>query len=493
MHSGREYRALSWPLVPWRAASAWTVLAAGGVLVGFALRGWVLSSPLGTLESDEAVVGLMALRALGGDFSVFYWGALYGGSQEALLTAVAFAVAGPSTLLLKLVALGVYTVAAALVWLVGRRTIGEPGARLAVAVFWIWPPFFVWWSTKARAYFATGLVIGLTALFLVLRLRERDSRRDAALLGIALGFGVWATLQSMLIALPALGWLAWRRPTAYRLVPYALPGLVIGAAPWIAWNVRHGWNAVVPRAVAGGDSTYLERFGNFFTVVLPTWIGVRAPGSHDWLLGRLVGVTIVVVVLSGFVVLVIRRPVGLEPILVVGAAFPFLYAATSFTFFIGEPRYLVFLGPVIALLAGWALARTTVAVTAVALAALAVASVAGLVGYERQRIYQPGGSTDVAVPADVGPVLAMLEREGVDRVLANYWIAYRLTFESDERVIASPSGFWRYRPYRDAVRADPRPGRVFAVGSRVEPLERARLISQGYRRLRAGDFIVYLP
>src|ERR671924_40529 len=90
-------------------------------------------------------------------------------------------------------------------------------------------------STRARAYFASGLVLGLLALLLALRLRERESKRDAALLGLVLGLGVWATLQSMLLALPALAWLVWRRPRVYRLVPHAVPTALAGAAPWLAW------------------------------------------------------------------------------------------------------------------------------------------------------------------------------------------------------------------------------------------------------------------
>ena len=47
------------------------------------------------------------------------------------------------------------------------------------------------------------------------------------------------------------------------------------------------------------------------------------------------GGAIVAVVLVAFVVLVVRRPKGLEPILVLGVAFPLLYAASEFTFFTG--------------------------------------------------------------------------------------------------------------------------------------------------------------
>ena len=60
-----------------------------------------------------------------------------------------------------------FGLAAVLVWRVGRRTVGEPAARIGAALFWIWPPFLVWWSTKARGFYGSGLVLGLAALLLV--------------------------------------------------------------------------------------------------------------------------------------------------------------------------------------------------------------------------------------------------------------------------------------------------------------------------------------
>ena len=81
-------------------------------------------------------------------------------------------------------------------------------AALAAALLWVWPPFFVYWTTKERGFYGVGLVCGLAVLWLALRLRERDSRLDAALLGFAFGFGVWATQQSLLLSVPALAWLA---------------------------------------------------------------------------------------------------------------------------------------------------------------------------------------------------------------------------------------------------------------------------------------------
>ena len=375
-----------------------------------------------------------------------------------------------------------------LVWLVGRRTVGEPGARVAAALFWVWPPFLVWWSTKARALYASGLVIGLAALLLALRLRERDSKRDAALLGLVVGLGVWATLQSMLLVLPALAWLAWRRPAAYRLVPYALPGLVVGAAPWLAWNVRHGWNAVVPRSTGGAESTYLERLGDLFGIVLPTWLGLREPYSLEWVPGRVAGVALLALALGLLVLLALRFRREAEPLVFALATFPLLYAASTFTYFVDEPRYLVFVSPVLALLVGAGLARTTPLIATVAVALAATASVVGLARLEREGRYAP-----LRVPSDLSPVIDIFERNDVQHVLANYWLAYRITFESEERIIASPDGFWRYYPYHQAVAAEPRPGRVFLTGSARERRERPRLLASGYRRLPVDGFVVYVP
>src|SRR6267378_1345855 len=74
------------------------------LLVGLALRLAVIASPLGELDGDEAVVGLMARHiAFLGDRPVFYYGQPYLGSLEAFSAAPLFLLLGSSALLLKLV------------------------------------------------------------------------------------------------------------------------------------------------------------------------------------------------------------------------------------------------------------------------------------------------------------------------------------------------------------------------------------------------------
>ena len=52
------------------------------VVAGIVLRVWVLASSLGQLDSDEAVVGLMANAIRHGHLSTYYWGQNYGGTIE---------------------------------------------------------------------------------------------------------------------------------------------------------------------------------------------------------------------------------------------------------------------------------------------------------------------------------------------------------------------------------------------------------------------------
>ena len=76
----------------------------GLVLVGLAMRLAIIASPLGEIDGDEAVVGLMARHiAFLGERPVFYWGQPYLGSLEAFSAAPLFRVFDSSTLLLKLV------------------------------------------------------------------------------------------------------------------------------------------------------------------------------------------------------------------------------------------------------------------------------------------------------------------------------------------------------------------------------------------------------
>jgi 4-amino-4-deoxy-L-arabinose transferase-like glycosyltransferase len=470
-----------------RLRDPWLVLVAAGAAVGIVLRIWVLASPIGGLDGDEAVWGLMARHVLDGELPIFFWGQSYGGTQETLLTAAVFALAGSGTLTVRLVAMALFALAALLVWRVGRRTVGEPAARLGAVLFWIGPSYLVWKSTRAHGFYGAVLVLALAVLLLALRLRDGAGERDLAGLGLAVGLGWWATPQIAFVAAPLLAWLAWRRRDLLRRGWIVFAAAAAGASPWLVWTLRHGSQSV--ESPFGDTGTYLDHLRTFFYATLPQALGVRAPFTLDWLPNELVGRLVEALVLVAVAWAAFRRG-RREALVVVAVAYPFLQSLSPFASLNEEPRYVVLLVPILALLVADALARR--AWMAVAGTALATgASVAGLasMGNVEPPVPPVGG---LRVPAELGPALETLDRLGQRRVRANYAIAYRITFESGERIIATSTGQVRYRPYDRLVRAEPNPAEVFVAGSREERKAADGLGQRGYRRVSTGDWSVYV-
>jgi hypothetical protein len=103
----------------------------------------------------------------------------------------------------------------------------------------------------------------------------------------------------------------------------------------------------------------------------------------------------------------------------------------------------------------------------------------------------------------------MLDALGLDHVYADYWLAYRLDFDTRERIIAvenrftqltfdggqavpSPQPDVRYPPYDREVRRA-RHGFIFYRQTiRSVPIVK-RLEQSAYRRYLVGSYVVYAP
>src|SRR5579872_2828218 len=153
--------------MPWIRRHVFGLGVAACVLVGLALRLAVIASPLGEIDGDEAVVGLMARHiAFLGERPVFYWGQPYLGSLEAFTAAPLFKLFDSSTLLLKLVPTAYSLGFLALSALLARQLFGVGPALATAAYLALAPSMWAVWSTKARGGYAEVLFLG-EALLLV--------------------------------------------------------------------------------------------------------------------------------------------------------------------------------------------------------------------------------------------------------------------------------------------------------------------------------------
>ncbi|HWD72206.1 MAG TPA: hypothetical protein VG779_06730 [Actinomycetota bacterium] len=479
-------------------------LVALAVLVTFGLvaRIWVLVHPLGALDSDEAVIGLIGLHLLHGHhLPTFFWGQNYGGPHEAVLAALLFAVMRPSPLVLKSIPVLLSAVAAVLTWRIARIVVGERAGRWAGAIFWAAPAAFVWWSTKASVYWGS-LTLALVVLLLLCRnaQRSRDGAHyppwreagEAALLGFATGMAFWANPQTLYVMVPAYLWYAPGILRRWRSLPVIGATALLGAAPWIRYNLIHHWVSFqfAPQpAVAGG---YAGRLRQFFQIALPMALGLKVPYTRAWVFGAL-GLGVVVALLALFVFGAFRLPAPARLLVFLVAVYPFLFAYSPYSWYVDHPRYLLFLAPSAAILLGAAMARRPL-VGAVAGGIVVALSAFGLAAMNSSGKTAPYGP-DVLVPANLAPLDQLLTRYHVRYAFADYWLAYRTTFETREATLVSPTYVVRDPGIDARVRAAPIPDYLFLAASRSLPIFQTRCASLGVPVAvhRSGQFALVVP
>jgi hypothetical protein len=487
--------------------SRWSVVFALVAVTGVVLRVWAYRSWLGVPDSDEAVVGLMVRHIQHGQLTTFFWGQAYGGSQEALITAPVFAVFGSSWLALRIVPILLNALAALILWRVALRLLSERAAAVAAAVFWIWPPFLIYKLTHQWGFYASGVLLGVLLLLLGLRLVEQPSPARAAVFGLVLGLAVWETEQVVPVAVPLLAWLTWQRPAWLRQLWAAVPAAILGALPSIVWNIRHDFGSF--HSTVPDTTTYAHRLRLFVSPLLPLLLGLREDYTQQRIVPSPVATYAILALLAGLFAWGAwrsrHRPMGL--LYLVTLVYPFLYAIPAETMFERDPKYLVVLAPVLVLLV--AQLATSYPGAAALLTLAAVVSFVSLTRLDHSYATVP--QQPPVAPRDLGPLIATLDAYGLNRVYSTYWVAYRLDFDTRERIIASQSKLEhvrfvdgvarpfhnpnaRWQPYERTVDAAPRPGFVFFKAALGEARASTRALdAHGYRRIPVGPFVVYVP
>jgi len=484
---------------------AWRALAVCAAVVGTVMRWWLLHTPLGLLDGDEAIAGLMARHVFDGDVHAFFWGQQYGGTLEPLLTAPLFEVFGSSPFLLKLVPITLHAASAIVIWRIGLRLADRRAAIMAAALWWCWPGAYVWWSTKSRGFYQATLLLSLLTVLLAMRLAREPSRKgDWLMLGAAVGLGWWQSPQIALMAAPALAWLSAVLIARHRatwvpgLVPAAI-GFALGAAPWIAFNIRNPWLSL-RSDFAERHGSYLDHLHALATRGLPMVTGVKQLYTEHWIgsksLGVLITVAVLLLAVAGMVLLRPRwdGPSGL--LIALAIAFPLVYAAFPNGLNVAEGRYQVFAAPMVCLGLGVVFSRAHVAsiIGPAALTASIVLALAGLhSSYDLTRPFTTSGG--VAVPWHVEPLVEALADEGNPAVYTDYWVAGPLRFQSRERVAAASVNFFRDIEMQRRVDSAPEVAWVYVAGAQDRPRLDCAAQRMGItlRTRMAGGFEIVIP
>ena len=350
-------------------------------------------------------------------------------------------------------------------------TAGWPGAGRALA--WAAPLSLVYQSVNEGGSRGVTMACGLGALLFALRILDGSSRyRDFIGLGVVSGVGWWSLPEVAYFFLPVglivigavaarklEGWAWWVRRLGVAVVAFGL-----GALPWIWVNAESGSASLRAGSFQGSASPlnhgYGSRLRTFFESGLPLELGLRKiiTGAGIWggsgisPAHQTLQILLFVVVLGGVAAVVLlcgRR--GGRALAIAGAlvAFPFLVAAQPGTWSWQDGRYLVYLGPLLALAmavaseeAGARIAGrrarshsrhdgTSVGrlvASAIVLGALAL-TVAGF--HWTYDIGPTSFATGWGNPEHPSSTsIAALEAKGIRTGYADYWVAYKLDFLS---------------------------------------------------------------
>jgi hypothetical protein len=461
------------------------------------------------LDGDAAILGLMARHPFAG---VTLWGQPYGSPLEAWLAAPFVWALGTTTAAVRipafLLGLGLVPVA----WWLGRSL--DPRAGLPAALLAACPSSYVLLlAAMPPPLYPSALLLAGALLALAAGLGEsleqgRPAWGGLVLWGALAGLALWTHLMTGSVVLAGAAWLLMRaRGRRARLIP-ALAALAAAGAPWW-WRVLGDAGAsralglhFTPSALFGHAAAVVPRLHETLFGLGGGWApwvaDVAAPrAATPWpaaapLVLLQCGLLVAAVALRG----ARARAMLLAAIVLTVAAFPLSRRAGP-----GDVRFLAPLYlPALALIA-WALVRLLpVRRTYAAVALIGALNLTG-----GARLLADWRGADRAADPFHLPLLSsvrrLLEEHGIRRAYASYGPAWRLSYESGERLIVSQFRNERFPdhplPYLDEVRFAGRVAWILTPGIPSDmPAPAAfendlRVAGGSWKRDTAGSAVVF--
>ena len=446
------------------------------VALGVALKVILLAADVVPFNSDEAVVGLMARHILQGERPVFFYGQAYMGSLDAWLVAGAFAVLGESVTAIRAVQATLFAGTLVMAyWLARQSGLSEWGARAAALLLALPPVMVTLYTTVSLGGYGETLLLGTAALALALKLtgdcassptRERLAAWMA--LGLVGGLAFWVLGQAAVYLLPVAILLAWRlravahwRWRAWRGAVVAAIAFVAASSPWWLYDLSHqhaALYALMSPSAPGPGTSLVDRAVGLVLLGLPALCGLRFPWRPDYLPLPVVFPALVfylaVAVYAARPSRVEHRTAGRTLLLLMVVVFVVVFIASRFGLD-ATGRYLLPLtAPFVIFTAmlidtvrevrRWLGTAGLVAVIAFNLWGTGVAAASS-----EKITTQFGPSTRFDNRFDSALTSFLLAHDG-QRGYTNYWVTFRLAFESGENIILAPQ-----LPYRENLQWSP--------------------------------------
>ena len=415
------------------------------MVVGVALRLWVMTSHLGTLSADEAYTGLQARAILDGRLPVVIDGMTYTAVFESYLFAPFVALFGLHVVPLKWLSTAGWLAAAGFTGAAVKRLHGQHASLVAMGMMWLAPGAMLVLTTRAYVGYSTGVAAATATLWAIVVLVDTESTgpppwTKTLTAGALGGLAVYCHPMFATVVLPMLAVPAWRfRRHLRRWWLPATGGAVVVNLPFLAWNATNDWPSLEQPAEA--TESALDRLQRFGTGLVPRVLGLRT-GDGTWVHGQPVGLALY----AGITALVVwgavvawRRNRNTAVVLVVPllSAWPAMAGLSNLSF-VADGRYGIITFPFLVVAISVAVSdlvarRRHLPGVAVALAVWVALLTVPWVAREAGR--------DLGDPnAHVQRVVDTLRGEGFDRAMGTYWWVLPVDLISDGAVLTGTRG-----------------------------------------------------
>jgi len=482
------------------------------LLISAGIKGWLITSDAVPFNSDEAIVALMARHILNGDAPIFFYGQAYMGSLDAYLVSVGFAILGEEVWVIRLVQTLLYLGIVATTFFLADYIFKSWKAGLAAGLLMAIPAVNTsLYTTASLGGYGEALLLGNLMLLVTLRIAKNLQEFSLSLLlvikkdtrikwlgwffawGLIAGLGLWVFGLTFVYSIPCFLLVLWwvdkphlkgNQTFVSSWMAAACIGFLIGGAPWWGYAFTHGLNGLVSElsgnVVAVDHSGLLLRTAshlvNYFLLGLPALFGFRPPWEVRWLVLPLIPFVLMfwIVILYWITRKAFRLHIGVGIGLLGGVIL------TQLVFFIFTPfgndpsgRYFIPLAAPLAIFAGGFIMSLPAHKRKFGWAALAGVILFQFVGNLDCVLRNPPGLTTQFNPETIvnhnydDELAAFLSEKDETHGYTNYWLAYPLAFQTDERLIYVPglpyhanlsytSRDDRYAPYTQAVKTSPR-------------------------------------
>ena len=408
------------------------------------------------IDSDEAIVGLMAKHIVeGAEVPVFYYGQHYMGSFEPFILSLFFRIFGFQPWLIKIVPLIFSLLLIPVMFGIGFAIKGNRTAKLAAALTAVAPSTLILWSTKARGGFIELVLIGSLLTLFSLWWVKSEKFDWARLFAITFLFGFgWWTNNQVVYFFPALACTVTYKVFSHarslsqgfidygRTILWCLGASLLGGLPFWIYNILFDF-ASFRQLLREHEAEISEHLSGFFEYAFPILIGAKRYWHTEdlFLYSSLVSYFIYgVLFLVAIIATLSFRETKKIPFLFL---FCVLISATTifvlspFGYLSMAPRYLLPLYiPIIgiAVIGLEGIFTSSKNVGRFIFGLLLIFNLSSTYLYERAIPGEPFVRKGERVSKNHDDLYAWFEENSISIIKTNYWIGYRIAYETAEKV-----------------------------------------------------------